>query len=55
MKDNGGTTNGGVDSFTNSFTLGVYWIKYAPTIIGLTNRTIRENDTTEPHDALHHR
>jgi hypothetical protein len=45
MTDNGGTNNGGINAYTNSFALGVYWIKYSPSVSGLTNLTILENAT----------
>ncbi len=45
MTDNGGTTNGGVNSYTNIFQIGVFETNHAPTIAGATNRTILENTT----------
>lgn len=45
MTDSGGTNHGGVNSFTNSFQLGLYAINQAPYIVGATNRSIRENES----------
>jgi hypothetical protein len=45
MTNTGGTANGGINSYSNSFTLAVYWIKYPPSLVGLTNTTILENAT----------
>ncbi len=46
MKDTGGTTNGGVDSFTNMFTLAVNFINQAPRMSGQTNLSLFENAQT---------
>jgi hypothetical protein len=43
MTDSGGTNNGGVNSFTNSFTIGVVATNHAPVIYGATNQTFLEN------------
>jgi uncharacterized protein YpmS len=51
MKDNGGVANGGVDSYTNTFTLGVTPVNDAPFFTGLASRTIRE-DTTVSNTAV---
>jgi hypothetical protein len=45
MTDGGGTANGGVNSFTNQFLLGVSWVDQAPRILGATNRTMLEDHT----------
>src|SRR5262249_33549049 len=46
VTDSGSTNNGGVNAYTNSFTLAVAWVDQAPRIGGNTNRTILENMTT---------
>ncbi|HEY6169195.1 MAG TPA: hypothetical protein VI454_14225, partial [Verrucomicrobiae bacterium] len=43
VQDNGGTTNGGKNSITNSFTVTVLAINDPPTMNALTNRTIVED------------
>jgi hypothetical protein len=43
MTTSGSTTNGGKNSCTNSFQLGVQQITHAPVIVGATNRTVLEN------------
>ena len=42
-KDNGGTGNGGIDSYTNSFLIDVAQIAHAPNIALPTNTTVLEN------------
>jgi hypothetical protein len=46
LRDGGSTNNGGINSFTNSFTLGVAWVDQAPHVGSNTNRTILENVST---------
>jgi subtilase family serine protease len=46
LSDNGGTTNGGVNSVTNYVSLGVYWVNQRPLLRGATNRTVFENTAT---------
>jgi hypothetical protein len=46
MTDNGGTANGGIDAFTNTFQIGVVQTNHAPVIAGATNRTVLENAST---------
>jgi len=48
MTDNGGVANNGVDSYTNSFTIGVAQSDIAPVIdiVNLNNRGIPENEST---------
>lgn len=46
MTDNGGTANGGVNSYTNHFTIAVAQVWYPPSFIGVTNKTILENQST---------
>jgi hypothetical protein len=43
MTTSGSTTNGGKNSCTNSFQLGVQQIAHAPVMVGATNRTVLEN------------
>ncbi len=44
LKDNGGTNNGGQDTTgPSTFQIAVRWVNQAPTLGGLTNRTISEN------------
>ena len=43
MTDSGGTTNGGINAYTNSFTIEVQQIAHAPVIVWATNRTMLEN------------
>ncbi len=43
MQDSGGTANGGVNSYTNSFMLEVAQTNHAPVIDGATNITVLEN------------
>ena len=45
MTDNGGTANGGVNTYTNSFIFEVQQGSYPPLITGLTSKTILENAT----------
>ncbi|HWD18424.1 MAG TPA: hypothetical protein VHB20_04030, partial [Verrucomicrobiae bacterium] len=45
MTDSGGTSNGAVNAFTNSFQIGVAQIDHAPVIVGATNHSIFENAT----------
>jgi chemotaxis signal transduction protein len=46
MKDSGGVTGGGVDSVTNTFTIGVIPANDAPTFSGVVSKTILEDATT---------
>jgi len=46
MTTTGSTNNGGIISVTNSFVLSVTQVAYPPAIMGLTNKTILENATT---------
>ena len=46
MTDSGGTTNGGVNAYTNTFTIAVQQTDHAPVIVWATNRTILENGAT---------
>src|SRR6185436_15515637 len=46
MRDNGGTTNGGLNSTTNTFSLIVSPGNDAPLLGGATNRTLLEDATT---------
>src|SRR5262249_19678470 len=43
VKDNGGTTNGGIDSVTNFFVVTVLPVNDPPTLNGLGNLTIPED------------
>src|SRR5439155_17094946 len=43
VQDNGGSGNGGVDSFTNSFTITLLSFTYAATMSVLTNLTLLED------------
>ena len=43
MTDSGGTTNGGINTYTNSFTIGVQQTVHAPVIAWATNRSMLEN------------
>src|SRR5262249_20760587 len=43
LKDNGGTSNGGVDSLTNTFLVTVLPVNDPPTLNALTNLTILED------------
>jgi uncharacterized repeat protein (TIGR01451 family) len=47
VKDNGGTTNSGVDSLTNTFTVTVQSVNDSPTLNTLTNLTILEEAPTQ--------
>ncbi len=46
MKDNGGTSNGGVDSLTNTFSIAITPVNDAPYFTGVTSKTILEDGTT---------
>ncbi|MGC3957145.1 MAG: hypothetical protein QM813_04020 [Verrucomicrobiota bacterium] len=46
MKDSGGTSNGGQDSVTNTFSIGVAPLNDAPYFTGLAAKTILEDATT---------
>jgi hypothetical protein len=46
MKDTGGTTGGGRDSVTNTFSIGVSAANDAPYFTGITSRTVLEDATT---------
>ena len=46
MKDSGGVTGGGVDSVTNTFSIGVTPVNDAPTFTGAVAKTILEDATT---------
>jgi hypothetical protein len=46
MTISGGTNNGGVNTFTTNFQVGVAQTNHAPTIVGATNRTLLENAAT---------
>jgi hypothetical protein len=46
MKDTGGTTGGGKDSVTNTFSIGVTPANDAPIFAGLVSKTILEDATT---------
>ena len=46
MKDNGGTTGGGKDSVTNTFSIGVTPVNDAPTFAGVVTKTILEDSAT---------
>jgi VCBS repeat-containing protein len=43
VQDNGGTSNGGVDAVTNTFTVTVNSVNDAPTLNAIANMTITEN------------
>jgi hypothetical protein len=43
MINSGGTANGGVNAFTNTFLLGIIQTNHAPVIAGATNQTLLEN------------
>jgi len=45
MTNTGSTTNGGVNSYTNSFMIGVVETNHAPFIVGASNQTVLENGT----------
>jgi hypothetical protein len=46
MKDSGGTTGGGKDSVTNTFSIGVTPLNDAPVLAGILSKTILEDTTT---------
>ena len=46
MKDSGGLAGGGVDSVTNTFSIGITPVNDAPTFTGVTSKTILEDATT---------
>ncbi len=46
MTDSGGTSNGGVNAYTNVFQIGVAQTNHAPVIVGVTNRALLENATS---------
>jgi hypothetical protein len=46
MKDSGGVTSGGLDSVTNTFSIGVTPVNDAPYYVGLAQKTILEDTTT---------
>ena len=48
MTSSGSTTNGGINTYTNSFLLGVVQTNHAPVIVGANNRTVNENGTPVP-------
>jgi len=45
MTNTGSTNNGGINSYTNSFMIGVVETNHAPFIVGASNQTILENGT----------
>ena len=45
MKDNGGTAHGGVDAFTNSFSLAIVQTNHSPSIGKIASQTMLENGT----------
>jgi hypothetical protein len=47
MKDTGGTTGGGKDSVTNTFSIGVTPANDAPTFLGIVSKTILEDSDDE--------
>ena len=47
VTDNGGTANGGVNTFTRTFAITVTPVDQAPTLGALGNATILENATTQ--------
>ena len=46
MTDSGGTNNGGINTYSNTFQLQVIQVPYPPVFTGITNKTILENATT---------
>ena len=46
MKDNGGTSNGGVDALTNTFSIAITPVNDSPYFTGVTSKTILEDGTT---------
>jgi hypothetical protein len=46
MTDSGGTNNGGINTYSNSFQLDVTQVQYPPAFTGITNKTMLENATT---------
>ena len=45
MTDSGGTNNGGINVYSNTFQIGVVQTNHAPTIVVATNFTVLENGT----------
>src|SRR6185312_13166378 len=43
LHDNGGTANGGVDSFSQTFTITVNFVNHAPTFVGGGDQVVNEN------------
>ena len=48
VMDNGGTANGGVNSFSRTFTATVTPVNHAPTLSQIGDLTVAENTTTTP-------
>ncbi|HZM05141.1 MAG TPA: hypothetical protein VFC44_19250, partial [Candidatus Saccharimonadales bacterium] len=46
MTDSGGTNNGGINTYSNTFQIEVTQVQYPPKFIGITNKTILENAAT---------
>jgi hypothetical protein len=46
MKDTGGTSNGGKDSATNTFSIAITTVNDAPYFTGITSRSMLEDSTT---------
>ena len=48
MIDNGGTAHGGVNSFTNTFMIGIEATNHPPGILKIANQTMLEDQTNKP-------